>query len=147
MIWVSYSGIMLIHYGDAIMIVSASEITTVSMIYSAVCLGTDQRKHQSSASLAFVRGIHRWPVNSPHKGPVMRKCFHLMTSSWNIPNDSILPSVRRTSGYHRHFWNIINDYLFTILYHTRYEMLCNCYGVLHGVTNETLVPHIMLFAW
>ena len=31
------------------------------------------RKHQSSASLAFVRGIHRWPVNSPHKGPVTRK--------------------------------------------------------------------------
>ena len=27
----------------------------------------------SSASLAFVRGIHRWPVDSPHKGPVTRK--------------------------------------------------------------------------
>ena len=37
--------------------------------------GGDQRKHQSSASLAFVRGIHRWPVNSPHKGPVTRKMF------------------------------------------------------------------------
>ena len=35
--------------------------------------GTDQRKHQSSASLAFVRGIHRRPVNSPHKWPVTRK--------------------------------------------------------------------------
>ena len=38
----------------------------------------DQRKHlrhwwKSSASLAFVRGINRWPVNSPHKGPVTRK--------------------------------------------------------------------------
>ena len=40
------------------------------------CLsGTDQRNHQSSASLAFVRGIHRWPVNSPHKGPVTQKMF------------------------------------------------------------------------
>ena len=38
-------------------------------------LGTDQGKHQSSASLAFVSGIHRWPVNSPHKGPVTRKMF------------------------------------------------------------------------
>ena len=47
-----------------------------------VCSGTDQTKHQSSASLAFVRGIHRSPVNSPHKWPVTRKCFHLMTSSW-----------------------------------------------------------------
>ena len=35
----------------------------------------DQRKHQSSALLAFVRGIHRWPVNSPHKWPVTRKIF------------------------------------------------------------------------
>ena len=52
-----------------------SEITSVPIIYSQVCSGTDQRKHQSSASLAFVRGIHRGPVNSPHKGPVMRKKF------------------------------------------------------------------------
>ena len=35
----------------------------------------NQRKHQSSASLAFVRGIHRGPVNSPHKWPVTRKMF------------------------------------------------------------------------
>ena len=41
------------------------------------CLGTDQRKHQCSASLAFVRGIRRWPMDSPNKGPVKRKCFHL----------------------------------------------------------------------
>ena len=39
------------------------------------------RKYQSSASLAFVRGIHRSPVNSPHKRPVTRKMGHLMTSS------------------------------------------------------------------
>ena len=37
-------------------------------------------KHQSSASLAFVRGIHRWPVNSRTKGQLRGKCFHLMTS-------------------------------------------------------------------
>ena len=37
---------------------------------------------KSSAPLPFVHGIHRWPVNSPHKGPVTRKCFHLLTSSW-----------------------------------------------------------------
>ena len=54
------------------------------MFYSTVCSGADQRKHQSSASLAFVRGIHRSPVNSPHKGPVTRKCFHLVTSSCHI---------------------------------------------------------------
>ena len=42
----------------------------------------NERKHLSFASLAFVRGIHRWPVNSPHKGPVTRKSFRLITSSW-----------------------------------------------------------------
>ena len=63
------------HYSDVIMNPMASQITGVSIVYSAVCLGADQRKQQSSASLAFVRGIHRSPVNSPHKGPVTRKMF------------------------------------------------------------------------
>ena len=36
---------------------------------------TNERKQQSSASLAFVRGIHQWSVNSPYKGPVTRKKF------------------------------------------------------------------------
>ena len=60
----------------------ASQITGVTIVCSTVASGADQRKHQSSASLAFVRGIHRWPVNSPHKRPVTRKMFPLMTSSW-----------------------------------------------------------------
>ena len=51
----------------------ASQITSLTIVYSAVYSGTDQRKHQSPASLAFVRGIHRGPVNSSHKGPVTRK--------------------------------------------------------------------------
>ena len=53
----------------------ASQITNLNITFSTVYPGTDQRKHQSSASMAFVRGIHWWPVNSPHKGPVMRKMF------------------------------------------------------------------------
>ena len=48
----------------------ASQITSLTIIYSTVYSGADQRTHQSSASLAFVRGIHRWPVNSPRKRPV-----------------------------------------------------------------------------
>ena len=55
----------------------ASQITSVSIVYSTACSGTDQRKHQSSASLAFLGGIHRWPVNSPHKWPITRKMFPL----------------------------------------------------------------------
>ena len=51
----------------------ASQITSLTIVYSTVYSDADQRKHQRSASLAFVRGIHRWPVKSPHKGPVTRK--------------------------------------------------------------------------
>ena len=53
----------------------ASQITSVSIVCSTVCSVADQRTHQSYASLAFVRGIHRWPVDSPHKEPVTRKIF------------------------------------------------------------------------
>ena len=58
--------------------------------------GQDQRKHQSSASLAFVRGIHRWPVNSPHKRPVSRKIF---------PIDDVIVSCY---GIHVFFWELPN---------------------------------------
>ena len=60
----------------------ASQIISLTIVYPTVYSGADQRKHQSSASLAFVRRIHRWPVNSPHKWPVTRK----MTSSWKCHN-------------------------------------------------------------
>ena len=50
-----------------------SQIPSLTIVYSTVYSGTVQRKHRSSASLAFVRGIHRSPVNSPHKGPVTRE--------------------------------------------------------------------------
>ena len=63
------------HYIDVIMGAMVSQIISVSSVYSTVCSGGDQRKNQSSASLAFVRGIHRRPVNSPHKEPVTRKMF------------------------------------------------------------------------
>ena len=63
------------HYHDVIMGVVASQITSLMIVYSTVDSDADQRKHQSSASLAFVRGIHRGPVNSPHKWPVTRKMF------------------------------------------------------------------------
>ena len=63
------------HCNDVIMGAMACQITGVSIVCSSVSSGADQRKHQSFASLAFVRGIHRPPVNSPYKGPVTRKMF------------------------------------------------------------------------
>ena len=76
----------------------ASQITSLAIVYSIVYSSADQRKHQSSASLTFVRGIHRGPVNSPHKWPVTRKMFpfddvimlfiiiiaHPTPSNWNL---------------------------------------------------------------
>ena len=55
----------------------SSQITSLTIVYSTVYSDADQRKHQSSVSLAFVWGIHRGPVNSPHKWPVTRKMFPL----------------------------------------------------------------------
>ena len=63
------------HYNDVIMGAMATQITSLPIVYSTVYSRRRSKKHQSSASLAFVRGIHRWPVNSPHKGPVTRKMF------------------------------------------------------------------------
>ena len=75
------------HYGDVIMGAIASQITSLTIVYSTVYSDADQRKLQSSASLAFVRGIHRGPVNSPHILPVTRKMFlfdDVIMSSWTI---------------------------------------------------------------
>ena len=53
----------------------ATQMISLSIVYSTINSGSYQRKHQSSASLSFVWGIHRWPVNSSHKWPVTRKMF------------------------------------------------------------------------
>ena len=69
----------------------ASQITGISIVYSTVCSGADQRKHQSSAPLTFMMGIHRWSVNSAHRGPVTRKMF---------PFDDVM--VYKYVGWNRH---------------------------------------------
>ena len=71
----------------------ASQITSLTIVYSTVYSGADQSKHQSSASLAFVWGIHRGPVNSPHKWPVTRKMF---------PFDDVIMNIPEGYGYNRH---------------------------------------------
>ena len=63
------------HYNDIVMGMMASQITSLTIVYATIYSGTDQRKHQSFAPLAFVRGIQWWPVNSLHKWPVTRKMF------------------------------------------------------------------------
>ena len=86
-----------VHHCDIIMGAMASQIAKLTIVYWTVYSGADQRKHQSSASLAFVRGIHRWPVNYPHTWPVTRKMFPF--------NDVIMSwSVQHRGIFHRAIW-------------------------------------------
>ena len=97
------------HYSDVIMSAMASQITSVPIVYSTVCSGADKRTHRSPASLAFVRGIHRWPVNSTHKGPVTRKMFPF--------NDIImLLIVRQWLNQEIHKKKFSVCYLFSLVY-------------------------------
>ena len=86
------------HYSDIIMSVIASQTTSLAIVYSTVYSGADHRKHQSSASLAFVMGIHRRPVNSPHKWPVTRKMFPFH----DVIMDNPLPNGRDRLAPHKH---------------------------------------------
>ena len=104
------------HNNDVIMSAMASPITSLTVVYSAVWSCTYQSICQSSAALAFVRGIHRSPVNSPHKGAVTRKCFHLMTLScalkylmYDDTDESIFTWVRRNIDIH-HIGALITMY-------------------------------------
>ena len=84
------------HACDAALRAMVFQIISVSDVCSTVCSGVDKRKHQSSTSLAFVRAIHRWPVNSPHKGPVTWKMF---------PFGDVIMSVNRLKAFQDFIWN------------------------------------------
>ena len=75
------------YYNDVIMSPKASPICSLKIAYSTVYSGADQRKHQSSASLAFVRVIHRGPVNFPHKWPVTQRMYPFAdVIMWKLDN-------------------------------------------------------------
>ena len=75
------------HNSDVIMNSMTYQIIGVSIVYSTVCSGVDQGK-TSSVPLAFVRGIQRWPADSPHKGSVTRNMLPfddvITLEVWNI---------------------------------------------------------------
>ena len=97
----------------------ASQITSHTIVYLSVYSDAYQRKHQSSASLVFVRGIRRSPVNAPHKGPVTRKYFHLMTSSW----DYITSSVYHIVSWGPFYWHVLISIPVWKSNHIHYEVL------------------------
>ena len=87
-----------IHHSDVIMGATASQTTSLMIVYSTVYSDTDQRKHQSSASLAFVQGIHRWLVNSRHKWPVTRKMFSFNDVIMPLEAMTVLKFIDSSSG-------------------------------------------------
>ena len=84
------------HYNAVIMSAMASQITSLTIVYSTVYSGADQRKYQSSAPQAFVWGFDRWIPRT--KGQWRGKCFHLVTSSWITPEVSSNYSQMRGPG-------------------------------------------------
>ena len=120
----------LCHYNDVIMTTIASQITSLTVVYSTVYSDADQRKHQSSASLAFVRGIHRGPVNSPHKWPVTLNMFPFDDVIMNI-----LMSVRKQ-----------NQDVFTNNYeYLRNQALKAIYCFHNKVKDIGVIPPISMF--
>ena len=109
----------------------ASQITSLTSVYSTVYSGADERKYQSSASLVFVRGIHRWPVNSPHKRPVTRKMFPFDDDviMFVIPNGSRL-------------WMTL---LINSVVHSRIKVLLVCYIMIFVMIYSTKWTDIEYF--
>ena len=125
----------------------ASQITSLTVVYSTVYSDADQRKHQSSASLAFVWGIHRDRWIPRTKGQLRGKCFHLMTSSCVTENVCILwyisrRFVQRTkSHFHKQIWPSSLTYASVGLNEFMDDVIC-MFVTEAMVTHLPLVPHM-----
>ena len=124
----------------------ASQITSLTIVYSTVYSGTDQRKRQSSESLAFVRGIHRWPVNSPHTWPVTWEIFPFDDVIMNINELLCVAIWNVTAGkkisdgdwlYNIYYCNFVSDKA-NIIYSTRIPQHHHVH--MHSSTIKTIYP-------
>ena len=117
----------------------ASQITSLTIVYSIVYSDADQIKHQSSSSLAFVRGIRRRPVNSPHKWPVTRKMFlfddfimhfYLVEYLCHLPHHYHQPIKRIAAGKYQlhemHPFVICYERKHSNVLHNIYLITCDC---------------------
>ena len=130
-----------VRYCDVIMRAMASQITSLTIVYSTVYSGADQRKYQSSASQALLRGIPRWPVNSPHKWPVTRKKgLHLMTSSCikqTVSNIHTAPNL----------WMMLAALVWFIL-RTKTSIFISAAEIIGYLGVQTLdKPFIVMYVW
>ena len=105
----------------------ASQITSLAIVYSTVYSDADQRKHQSSASLAFVWGSHRGPVNSWHKWPVTRKMFPF--------DDVIMKTPCKNAKKPRWFDKFQSHLLFLVMIKNRFQFLMMKFLTRHRVSN------------
>ena len=101
---IGFLGNYSLHYSDVIMCAMMSQITGVASVCSAVCSGADQRKHQSSASLAFMRGIQWWLVDSPLKGSVTQKMFPFDDVIMEMKGHTYLRFILISSNLKTAFW-------------------------------------------
>ena len=96
--------VLLQHCSAVIMGAVASQITNPIIVYSTVYSGSDQRRHQSPASLAFVREIHRWPVNSRHKWLVTRKMKNVFIWWYYYDNEIVFGTNILEKSSETHVW-------------------------------------------
>ena len=129
------------NYNDVIMSPKASQITSLSIVCPTVYSGADQRKHQSSASLALVRGIHRWPVNSPHRGPVTRKMFPFDDG---VVICGLVCRYQTTTKHNKTICPVLRTYSIVVIivrfWPTEYKCICKY------IYNEDFFP-FQLSAW
>ena len=166
--WINYCRWTSPQYSDIIMSAIASHITSISSVCSAICSGTHQRKHQSSAWLSFMRGVQWWLVDSPHKGPVIWEMFPfddvIMCFPWRMPSSawtiSVLKNYRKCKyifislekksalkGYHPYLNGDCEMVL--VCYHQiwclRNKRKCKCiFMSLEKFSFERLLP---IFSW
>ena len=132
-----------IHYCDVMMDTKASQITSLAIVYSTVYSDADKRRHQSSVSLAFVWGIHRWPVNSPHKWQLTRKMFPFdfvimlkySNKIWKHQSAEILSAV--SIEYRKHLFRYSHTSFFItvkVLFQTNHKIKLEVHSLCNAMT-------------
>ena len=120
------------HYSDVIMGSIASQITSLTIVYSSVYSGADQRKHQNSPSLAFVRGIH------PYKKPVTRKMFPFDDVIMNAVRQHIITWAKTDLNVCRHMESLIHNEFPRSINESNTQILVN---------KSILQLNYMVFCW
>ena len=127
----------LLHYNDVIMGAIASQITGLTIVYSTVFSDADHRKHQSSASLAFVRGIRRGPVNFTHKWSVTRKMLPFDDVIMAYTQKMIAQSKSRRYSIRSNEECILNVPKF------KHDTVSLCVGLWRGITCQRTLGYAM----